>query len=265
MSMDCLVSISLRRLLRAVIVTRFQRYTQGEIWGINRLAKECVNSGSFALTHMGRSDWEGISPAQADRFAGQFSRSITRNMTQCLSNVCPSRWDNPNFQSGYANGYWNAQWGSEALLALATCGGGSAAKASGTIIGRSAALLERNGLITQTLESNASKVFKMNRFNQTVCVSSKSWTELINPFSGKSFQQIDQLLRSKGFSTRGPDPLYGKGSYFRPVTNRKYYFDYAGKIYRGDVKELPHVDVHYKIPVNNMEKQRFPLRENLYE
>ena len=31
------------------------------------------------------------------------------------------------------------------------------------------------------------------------------------------------------------------------------------------VKELPHVDVHYKNPVRGIDKRRYPLGENLYE
>lgn len=93
---------------------------------------------------------------------------------------------------------------------------------------------------------------------------SKSWTNSINPFKGKTFQEIDQMLRAKGFITKGPNPLHGKGSYFSPTTNRKYYLDHAGKTYRGGITELPHVDVHYNIPMNGIEKQRFPIGEYLY-
>ena len=93
---------------------------------------------------------------------------------------------------------------------------------------------------------------------------SKSWTNSINPFKGKTFQEIDQMLRAKGFTAKGPNPLYGKGSYFSPTTNRKYYLDYAGKTYKGGTTELPHVDVHYNIPINGIEKQRFPIGEYLY-
>jgi len=93
---------------------------------------------------------------------------------------------------------------------------------------------------------------------------SKSWTNSINPFKGKTFQEIDQMLRAKGFTTKGPTPLYGKGSYFSPATNRKYYLDYSGKTYKGGITELPHVDVHYNIPINGIEKQRFPIGEYLY-
>jgi len=92
----------------------------------------------------------------------------------------------------------------------------------------------------------------------------KSWTNSINPFRGKTFPQIDQMLRAKGFTTKGPNPLYGRGSYFSPTANRKYYLDYAGKTYKGGIIEMPHVDVHYKVPINGIEKQRFPLGEFLY-
>lgn len=103
------------------------------------------------------------------------------------------------------------------------------------------------------------------RFPKIKLTNSKSWTNSINSFKGKTFQEIDQLLRAKGFTLKGPDPLHGKGSYFSPTTNRKYYLDYAGKTYKGGVTELPHVDVHYNISVNGLEKQRFPIGECLYE
>lgn len=96
-------------------------------------------------------------------------------------------------------------------------------------------------------------------------VQSNSWTNFINPFKGKTFSEIDQLLRAKGFIVKGFDPLHGKGCYFSPITKRKYYFDYAGKTYRGGITELPHVDVHYNNPVNGIEKKRFPIGEYLYE
>lgn len=47
--------------------------------------------------------------------------------------------------------------------------------------------------------------------------------------------------------------------------NRKYYFDYAGKTYKGFVTELPHVDVHYHTLLKDIEKQRFSIGEQLYE
>ena len=94
---------------------------------------------------------------------------------------------------------------------------------------------------------------------------SKPWANSINPFKGKTFQEIDQLLRAKGFTTKGPNPSHGKGSYFSPIANRKYYLDYAGKTYKDGITELPHVDVHYNIPINGIEKQRFPIGEYLYE
>src|SRR5690242_19373663 len=92
-----------------------------------------------------------------------------------------------------------------------------------------------------------------------------SFFSIIDPFKGKTFQEIDQVLRAKGFTVKGSDPLYGKRSFFSPTTNRKYYLDYAGKTYKGGITELPHVDVHYNIPMNGIEKPRFPIGEYLYE
>ncbi len=44
-----------------------------------------------------------------------------------------------------------------------------------------------------------------------------------NPFKGKSPKQIDRLFRNKGFETRGPNPLGGKGDYVNPKTGRSYH------------------------------------------
>jgi YD repeat-containing protein len=47
------------------------------------------------------------------------------------------------------------------------------------------------------------------RSGSATVTRAKSWTNSINPFKEKTFQEIDQLLRSKGFAIRGPDPLNG--------------------------------------------------------
>jgi len=86
-----------------------------------------------------------------------------------------------------------------------------------------------------------------------------------NPFQGKTPQQIDDLLTSRGFKKVGPDPMNGKGSYFHPETGRKYYCD-PGGVYKPGT-ELPHVDVHRMIDGKNIEgiKRKYPLGDKLYE
>jgi len=86
----------------------------------------------------------------------------------------------------------------------------------------------------------------------------------VNPFFGKTFNEIDGLLKSRGFTTKGPDPIGGKGSYFHPETGRKYYLD-PGGMYRAGT-ELPHVDVHYFTPdggCSNVAKRKYPLGDQL--
>jgi len=46
-----------------------------------------------------------------------------------------------------------------------------------------------------------------------------------NPFLGKTAKQIDEMFRAKGFTTRGPDPMNGKGDYLNPKTQRPYHND----------------------------------------
>jgi hypothetical protein len=63
-----------------------------------------------------------------------------------------------------------------------------------------------------------------------------------NPFKGKTFSQIDEMFKAKGFTTKGVDPLTGKGSYFSPNGTR-YYLDKGGMYKKGF--EGPHVDIWY--------------------
>ncbi|SFB86332.1 hypothetical protein SAMN05421780_101802 [Flexibacter flexilis DSM 6793] len=65
---------------------------------------------------------------------------------------------------------------------------------------------------------------------------------IANPFKGKTFSQIDQIFKAKGFTTKGVGPLTGKGSYFSPNGTR-YYLDKGGMYKKGF--EGPHVDIWY--------------------
>ena len=65
-----------------------------------------------------------------------------------------------------------------------------------------------------------------------------------NPFVGKSCEEIDHMVRMKGFEMKGIDPLMGKGSYFNPKTGTKYYLDWGEKEYKTG-RESFHVDVFY--------------------
>ena len=83
----------------------------------------------------------------------------------------------------------------------------------------------------------------------------------VNPFRGRTPQQVDELLRGRGFVSKGPDPLSGRGAYFHPRTGRKYYIDQGGAYRKG--VERPHVDVHRMRNGANIEgeKRRLPLGE----
>jgi hypothetical protein len=52
------------------------------------------------------------------------------------------------------------------------------------------------------------------------------------------------MFNSKGFTTKGADPLSGKGSYFNPNSGTRYYLDKGGMYKKGF--EGPHVDIWYK-------------------
>jgi RHS repeat-associated protein len=64
-----------------------------------------------------------------------------------------------------------------------------------------------------------------------------------NPFKDKTFSEIDEMLKSKGFTTKGIDPVRGKGSYFNPQTGTRYYLDQGGMWKNG--YEGQHVDIWY--------------------
>ena len=76
-----------------------------------------------------------------------------------------------------------------------------------------------------------------------------------NPFKGKTSQQIDKMFRQKKFSTRGPDPVTGKGGYVNPKTGRSYHIDQNNRF-----NEPPHVDVNRPKDYNgNLPKKKYPM------
>jgi hypothetical protein len=60
-----------------------------------------------------------------------------------------------------------------------------------------------------------------------------------NPFRGKSAKEIAEMLETKGYVPRGPDPAAGRGTYVNPQTGRGYHIDANHPPPKG-----PHVGVH---------------------
>lgn len=217
-------------------------YAQGKFTGAHGFIKDAVRTSMSVVTHMSRND-ELMTAMQADLFSDRSSRTITRAMTQCFSYICPPEWNNPNFKAGYDSGYRNA----EVATLLATDGVGlikGAAKGAVSFFSRRALNFEKFAKPILGFPSKGAR---------------------LNPFKGKSFEEIDFIFRNRQFNTLGPDPLKGKGSYFHPETGRRYYLDHAGKTYRGNVREMPHVDVYYKNHAKGIEKKRLTLGDHLYE
>ena len=76
-----------------------------------------------------------------------------------------------------------------------------------------------------------------------------------NPFKGKTPQQIDKMFRRKNFSTRGPNPVTGKGGYVNPKTGRSFHIDQNNRF-----NERPHVDVNRPKSYNGkLPKKKFPM------
>lgn len=77
----------------------------------------------------------------------------------------------------------------------------------------------------------------------------------INCFLGKSAAEIDRMLRTKGFSPRGDNPVSGIGGYVNPKTTRSYHIDEANRF-----KEPPHVDVNrLRSYSGDLPKRKFPM------
>jgi hypothetical protein len=76
-----------------------------------------------------------------------------------------------------------------------------------------------------------------------------------NPFKGKTAQEIDAMLKAKGYQPRGPDPLNGKGGYVNPETGRSYHIDSANSY-----GEPAHVDVNRPRGYNGpLDKSKFSM------
>lgn len=92
-----------------------------------------------------------------------------------------------------------------------------------------------------------------------------------NPFRGHTPEQIDEMMKAKGFDPRGRDPIGGFGGYENPKNQRSYHTQPEPRAYP-DGTELPHVDVNrpaqftrpgYRGPLKK--KRKFPLGEKLYD
>jgi hypothetical protein len=78
-----------------------------------------------------------------------------------------------------------------------------------------------------------------------------------NPFKGKKPPEIDDMLKRKGFSPRGPDPASGKGGYVNPKTGRSYHIDPNNSF-----NDPPHVDVNRLKDYNGpLSKKKYPCEK----
>ena len=84
----------------------------------------------------------------------------------------------------------------------------------------------------------------------------------INPFRGKSPEQLDEMFKKRGFEPRGPDPVHGKGGYVNPKTGRSYHID-PGAVYKRGT-EYPHVDVN-RVGDSKLPKKKYPLGDKLHD
>jgi RHS repeat-associated protein len=75
-----------------------------------------------------------------------------------------------------------------------------------------------------------------------------------NPFKGKTAQQIDRMLRSKGYIPKGPNPMAGKGTYLNPKTGRSVHIDA-----NHPPPKPPHVSVQRPRDSRNLPPKEFPL------
>ena len=61
----------------------------------------------------------------------------------------------------------------------------------------------------------------------------------VNPFKGKTNEEIAKMFERKGFTARGPEPLSGKGDWLNDKTGRSFHIDR-----KNSFNERPHVDVN---------------------
>lgn len=74
----------------------------------------------------------------------------------------------------------------------------------------------------------------------------------INPFKGKTVDQIENMLLKRGYKARGSNPKAGKGTYVDPKTGRTIHIDAHHK-----PPKPPHVGVYH----NRTNRGKFPERE----
>ena len=84
----------------------------------------------------------------------------------------------------------------------------------------------------------------------------------LNPFRGKTAEQIDEMFRRRGFDARGPDPIHGRGGYVNPKTGRSFHIDPGAEYKRGT--EYPHVDVN-RLGNSHLPKKKYPLGDKLHD
>jgi len=77
-----------------------------------------------------------------------------------------------------------------------------------------------------------------------------------NPFKDKTPEEVEQMFKNKGFESKGPDPVNGKGGYRNPDTDRSYHLDPGGEYKKGN--EPPHVDVN-RLKPSKLPKKKYPL------
>ncbi|MGH7928413.1 MAG: hypothetical protein ACREQV_11515, partial [Candidatus Binatia bacterium] len=61
----------------------------------------------------------------------------------------------------------------------------------------------------------------------------------VNPFKGKTAEEIGAMLQKKGYVPMGDNPLVGRGTFVNPKTGRGYHIDARHPDPKG-----PHVGVH---------------------
>ena len=170
-------------------------------------------------------------------------------LKQAILNFEKNGWAEPLTGYNFWKTYGHTLGSLLAMQFYITDGAGMAAGAQGG----SSATRPKGYKYTATYSKNKTKSTEVNTErspskntktqNEVETTSTVKKDGLGNPFKEKTFVQIDEMFNAKGFSSKGPDPVNGKGSYFNPKTETRYYLDKGGMYKKGF--EGPHVDVWY--------------------
>lgn len=224
-------------------------YAQGKFTGAHGFVKDTVRTSVSMITHMGR-DPEFTTVRQADLFADQTSRSITRGMTQCFNSICTPQWDNPHFNAGYRTGYLNTE-----VAAFLAMDGANFVKGAASLFSRVAVNAENLALRSFGVPKKSMFQSSQGTSNFLRTPFSEASSAGITPkkfFGNRTYSEMQDLLKAKFGQPRPGAP--GGMSFFNQKTGRTFHVHQHPHHMRGK----PHVDIRRRGP---FDEKKYYLKE----